>query len=354
MTLNELPKLSKIEMENLFKQSKKRSKFFMFFTLLWAAFCIWQYFTTSNVSFKKSLFIFFCIALGLWFIIIVGQLIIQQLISVKLSEVKDASIGNFTIQEVQSLVDEVFKVSLTNEKPELYIMNIEAVNALAINIYLFNFIKPANAVYISKKSFNCMTKDELKAMILHEMGHFNKYMYDEMKILNIGIFLFFLMPFAFTVLIPGFWLKFVFVVIVFILEGKIWSKIRNAKDYDNHVLEYLSDLYAAEKTGFLTSINMLITVAKESIVSDEKEKNKILLKIVQPVKRYMVDWTTFDTFIVNGKIEMEEYGKLIETLEKTENPQLVNDSVVDHNSKSHPSLTNRVLFLHGNSESKNS
>jgi hypothetical protein len=46
--------------------------------------------------------------------------------------------------------------------------------------------------------------------------------------------------------------------------------------------------------------------------------------------------------------EMEEYDKLIETLQKTENPQLVDNSVVDHNSKSHPSLTNRLMFLHRN------
>ena len=82
--------------------------------------------------------------------------------------------------------------------------------------------------------------------------------------------------------------------------------------------------------------------------SEEKEKNEILKKILVPVKRFMVDWTAFDTHIVNGKIEMEEYPKLIETLEKFENPQLVNHSVVDHNSISHPSLTNRILFLNRN------
>ncbi len=51
-------------------------------------------------------------------------------------------------------------------------------------------------------------------------------------------------------------------------------------------------------------------------------------------------------------IETEEYDKLIETLQKAENPQLVNDSVVDHNSNSHPSLTNRLIFLHRNLKTK--
>jgi hypothetical protein len=66
----------------------------------------------------------------------------------------------------------------------------------------------------------------------------------------------------------------------------------------------------------------------------------------------MVDWSAFDTHIVNGKIEMEEYDKLIETLAKVENPQLVDNSVVDHNSRSHPSLTNRLMFLHRNLKNK--
>jgi Zn-dependent protease with chaperone function len=352
MTIHDLPKLSKNEMETLFKQSKKRSRNFMLFTLLWAAFCIWQCLTTTNLVLKKYLFIFFCIALGLWFVIIVGQLLILKFISFKLSESKESIIGKFTIEEIRLLVDEVFKVSLTNEKPGLYILNLEVVNASAINIYLLNFIKPANAVYITKKSFNCLTREEIKAMLLHEMGHFNKYMYDESKILNIGLYLFFIMPFAFTILISGFLLKVGFIIVAIVTIVLISEKVRNSKNYDKHVLEYLCDLYAAEKEGLLTTINMLITLAKENIVSEEKEKNKILKKIFLPVKRFMVDWSAFDTHIVNGKIEMEEYDKLIETLAKVENPQLVDNSVVDHNSRSHPSLTNRLIFLHRNLKTK--
>ena len=350
MTINELPKLSKNEMENLFKQSKRRSFVFMLFTLLWAAFCIWQYFTTSNLIFKKSLFAFFCIALGLWFIVIVGQLLLYKLVSTKLSKCNDALIGKFTIEEIRLLIDEVFKVSLINEKPELYIVDLDLVNAFVINIYLLNFISPANAVYITKKSFSCLTREEIKSMLFHEMGHFNKYMYDENKILNIGLYLFIVMPFAFTILIPGVLLKVGFVIIAIVAIGIIWVKIRSYKNYDKHVLEYLCDLYASEKEGLLTTINMLITLAKESVVSDEKDKNNITKKIAMPVKRFVVDWTVFDTHIVNGKIELEEFPKMIETLEKFENPQLVNHSAIDHNSNSHPSLTNRILFLTRNSK----
>jgi len=61
-----------------------------------------------------------------------------------------------------------------------------------------------------------------------------------------------------------------------------------------------------------------------------------------------VDWTHFDNHIVNGKIEQEEYDQLILTLKKTQNPMLIADSEIDEDGSSHPSLTNRVLFLHRN------
>jgi hypothetical protein len=51
--------------------------------------------------------------------------IIYRIISVKLSEVKQSLIGKFTIEEIRLLVNEVFKVALTNEKPKLYIMDIK-------------------------------------------------------------------------------------------------------------------------------------------------------------------------------------------------------------------------------------
>ena len=185
-------------------------------------------------------------------------------------------------------------------------------------------------------------------MLLHEMGHFNKYLYDENKTLNIGLYLFLIMPFAYSILIPGVLLKIGFVIFAIITIAKFFIKIRNEKDYDKHTLEYLSDFYAAEKVGHLNTINMLITISKENAVTKEDDKAKILKKIFLPVKRFMVDWSTFDTHIVNGKIELEEYDSLIEALEKVENPQLVENSLADHNSRSHPSLTNRVLFLHRN------
>jgi Zn-dependent protease with chaperone function len=348
MTIHDLAKLSKNEMEALFKKSLGRSRVFTLFTILWAAFCIWLYFTTTNDTLKNSIFIFFCIALGLWFVIILGQTLLFRFISVKLSRVKETQIGKYSTEEIRQLIEKAISKSLAKEKPEVYILGLNYVNAFAINISLFNFIKFLNAVYISKKCFSSLTKDEIEALVLHEMGHFNKYQYSEMKLLNLGLYLYLIMPFAFTVLFQGILLKIGFVFICFLIILIFLSTIRRMKDYDMHVLEYLSDLFAAERTSNLAVINMIITVGRESVEVKELNKKKILKRIFLPVKRTIIDWSAFDNHMINGKIEAEEYQKLINTLNSIENPQMISDSIVDHNSRTHPSLTNRVLFINKN------
>lgn len=48
-----------------------------------------------------------------------------------------------------------------------------------------------------------------------------------------------------------------------------------------------------------------------------------------------------------GNFEVSEIRQVVENLLKNQNPQLVEHTLVDHNSRS---LTNRVLFLHRNAE----
>jgi len=96
---------------------------------------------------------------------------------------------------------------------------------------------------------------------------------------------------------------------------------------------------------------MLIEVARQNVVEEEEKRKEILKNLLVPVNRTLVDCSLFDTHLVNGKIEKEEYDLLIENLLKNEYPQLLEHTPVDHNSQSHPSLTNRVLFLHRNATS---
>jgi len=348
MTIHDLPKLSKNEMEALFQQSKRRSLYFLIFSFSFIIFCIWQYFTTTNKTLQTYLFVFFCIAFCIWFFISAGNIFVLRFMSVPLEKVKEEKLGDYTLMEVKKLIDQVFAKSLINEKPQLYIVNMDNAFAAAADIYLLNFIKPFNAIYISKGCFRSLTLDEIEAVILHEMAHFNKYMYHEAKTFAIGVNMFLFLPFAFTVIIPGTFLKIVFVVGVIICSSKIFSVIRRTKEYESHVNEYLCDFYAAEKTSLLVTINMLIAMAKDNIETEEENKKKILEKILKPVNRTLVDWKKFDTLNVNGRIESEEYDGFIHTLVSSENPQLIKDTLVDHNSNSHPSLTNRILFLNNN------
>lgn len=181
MTIHDLPKLSKDKMETLFQRSKRRSFYFLIFSFSFIAFCAWQYFTTSNSSFRLSLLIFFSIAMGIWLFITAGQILLTRLISVPLSKVKEKKLGKYSGEDVQMLLEKVFSKSLINEKPQVYIANIDIAFAMAADIYLFNFIKPFNAIYISKGSFCNLSLDEIEALILHEMAHFNHYMYHEAK-----------------------------------------------------------------------------------------------------------------------------------------------------------------------------
>ena len=350
MTLHELPKLKKPEMERLFRKSKRRSQVFFAFTVLLTAFCLWLYLFSGNEVLSKALFICFCIALGFWALVAIGLILLFRLLSTPLVQYKESQLGNYTVSEVRAILNGCIQEHKSHEQPELYIISMGAVNAFAVNIYLLNFLKPFNAIYISEKCFQNLLKEEIEALLLHELGHFNQYIYDETKFMNIGNVLFMVMPFAFMVLAPGILLKVVFVVVALLCILGFYLLIRRRQMYDTHVLEYLSDLYAAERVGSLATINMLLTLAKQNVTTEEKSKNEILKKILLPVKRTMVDWSMFDTHIVNGKIEAQEYDGMVQVLQGTEHPQLIKDTLIDHNTKSHPSLTNRILFLHRNAE----
>jgi Zn-dependent protease with chaperone function len=344
--------LSAVAMEKLFEKSIQDSRKFLAFSLLWIAAFIALYFITANDQFKQAVVRAFLYATGFWFLMnFLKQLVVYRLMSVRLSDVKDARLGNFDVSEVREMVNEVLHSTATHERPEVYIMKIDAVNAMAVNVYLFNFIRMANALYVGDKSFSCLSKGELKAMLHHEMAHFNKYMYTESNMLGLNLFYFLVLPFSFIIFFHGFWIKAIFVVGLVVALLYIFMKVRKAQNYDNHILEYLCDLTAAKHTGNLTTINMLIEVARQNVVEEEEKRKEILKRILVPVNRTLVDWSLFDTHLVNGKIEKEEYDLLIENLLNNQHPQLFEHTAVDHNSRSHPSLTNRVLFLHRNAQS---
>ncbi|NDB34271.1 MAG: hypothetical protein EB023_02770 [Flavobacteriia bacterium] len=335
------------EMETLFNNANRRSTLFCVLTILLAGICGYIYFTLSPSSLKTSMLVIFWIIIGLWLGLSALIIAIYPLTSKKLSLLPDEQIGNFSKAEVLEIVNEMWQNSGKKELPTIYISELSMVNAFAINT-LLNFYNPVNAIYITRMTFSCLTRQELIGILYHEMAHFNKYIYFETRTMNITIYFFMLFPLSLTVLVPTLVLKGLFVIGMLSFMGYLWNKVRAVHDLEGHALEYLCDLEASKQVGRLAMINALIVICRENIPKEEEARKKIQKKLISKKPLIPVDWTAFDTHMVNGKIEPEEYDKLIHTLVTAETPQLLEGSENDGDSMSHPSLTNRVLFLHRN------
>lgn len=339
---------TKEAMEALFIKSNRRSILFFVVCALWFGFCGYMYFTTTNGAFKTTLTVFFWISIGVWLLINFMQFLVIFLTSSELSTLPDEPIGAFTKADLTDMFDELLRNAPGSEKPAFYISSLSMLNAFAMNT-LWNNTRSTNGIYITRKCLEHLSREEVMGILYHEMAHFNKYMYMESRTLSIGMMFFMFLPFGFTALIPGILLKIIFVFVTIFLVLYAFNKIRATHDFESHALEYLCDTKAAEIVGKLTMINALIVLCRENVNLDkDSKKEKIKRTIVDKNPKILVNWAHFDVHIVNGKIEPEEYDRLIQTLEGTENPKLIQDSELDEDSSSHPSLTNRVLFLHRN------
>jgi Zn-dependent protease with chaperone function len=346
MQINELD--TRESLDRFFQKSLTRSRVFFIVSMLWFICCAYLYVTTDVEGFKSLLKVFFGIAIGLWLLVAMFQLYVIENTSIELSKVSDSQVGNFSITEIRAMFQEVMDNSVIRENPTVYLSSLDMCNAFAINT-LFYFYKPTNAIYMTRKCFEVLTREEILAILYHEMAHFNRYMYMEGRTMNVGMYFFMLLPFSFTALIPGVFFKIIFVVVLFFFVSYLWNKIRNVHEFESHALEYLCDSMAAERVGKLAMINALITICRVNASIDTKStKEKLKVKAVKKKPKVIVDWGHFDTHIVNGKIEAAEYHAFIQTLENLENPQLIENSEQDEDASSHPSLTKRVLFLHRN------
>ena len=104
---------------------------------------------------------------------------------------------NYSKQEIINLIRPILQEYKNKEIPAIYILKLKILNAITIDTYLVNFFKPFNAVYITESMFAYLTKDEIRAILYHELGHFYRYIYADMRF-KITTFLCMLMPFAFT------------------------------------------------------------------------------------------------------------------------------------------------------------
>ena len=344
-----LYEFSRTEMHALFTKASRFSAFLTVLGFAWLLFCIYTYYATASASLQKWLGIFFVISLIAWFVFTLGQIFLLRILSTPLHSLREEKIGMYTRNELDTLVNEVFEHALENEKPSIYLLNLDAANALAVNIYLLNFIKPLNALYITRKCLECLERQELKAILYHEMGHFNGFMYAGSRTVKFSLFFVLFMPFAFTVAFNG-GVGFSYVIGLLVFLFLLAKIVLGSAEKRNHAIEHLSDLYAADKVGALSTINALIALGRANEpTSDKKKKDSLKEKLVLPARK-LIQWANFDTDVVNGKIEPSEYVHFINTVEATTNPRILGKAPIDEESNSHPSLTKRVLFIHRNSK----
>jgi Zn-dependent protease with chaperone function len=343
-----LHELSRDDMNKLFHSSKRKSTLHTIIAFCWLFFCLYMYLTTPMEKLQDSLLTFFIISVSVWVILSLSQIILLRLVSVPIDALKDEKIGNYSRDEIIAIANDVLNQSVKDEKPTVYVSNLDNANALVVNIYLLNFIKPANALYITRKCFEYLSKDEIKAILLHEMGHFNSFIYSGGRTMKFDMFFVIFMPFAFATLFDG-WAWFLYILTVLATLRLLYKYIYGSISIRKHAIEYLSDLYASDKIGHLTTINALIAIGRvnEEKSTSKKKAEKLKEKIALP-KRKLIKWASFDTEVVNGKIEPEEYFNFINLLESTKNPQVLKNAAIDKISTSHPSLTSRILFIHRN------
>jgi len=189
-------------------------------------------------------------------------------------------VGAYTAADIQRMVAELLAPHQRRrrELPAIYITESADGNAFVVNSLLFNFIKPLNAIYISRRLFTILRPAEIKAILAHELGHF----YGHMRPLNRNrsalMLLNALLPLqlgatvstlSFGVLVAS-WYATSFVLSVPL--GRWLGR-------HSRTFEFLSDLHAARRYGILPLVNGLLGIIKTAEL--EYLLHKRLLQILR-------------------------------------------------------------------------
>ncbi len=178
-----------------------------------------------------------------------------------LKVVRTKKIGVYTKEKIIRLCDETIKENFNphEEIPSVYIVRNIGNNAFAINSLLLNCIKTLNSITISRALFQYLNVHELKAVIAHEIGHFKRYIPIYKRITFIPFFFIVLITYLTTaVLLPVLGIPaFTLYLISFYLIHRVMTLPFKLFKKD---VEFLSDLYAANKYGKLYMVNALIKI----------------------------------------------------------------------------------------------
>ncbi len=178
-----------------------------------------------------------------------------------LKGVRTKKIGVYQKKNIIRLCDEIIKDNFNphEEIPSVYIVRNIGNNAFAINSLLLNCIKTLNSITLSRELFQYLNVHELKAVIAHEIGHFKRYIPIYKRITFIPFVFIVLIAYqTTTVLLPALGVPaFLLYLVSFYLIHRVMTLPFKLFKQD---VEFLSDLYAANKYGKLNMVNALIKI----------------------------------------------------------------------------------------------
>ncbi len=315
----------------------------------------------------------------------------------------------FSPAEIRSLIEEAAMELGGVETPNIYISVDKTANASAINSMFANCFGRLNAIYLNTYILKALKKEELKAVLVHELAHFHRYIsplnrneWVATLISTASIFLLFtLIPqLLFLTLIT-------FAVYYWAAVPFLWLFHAFAYSTDRD-LEYASDTIAAEIIGVLPMVNALLKLGDRAEIFEimeeqlrrclsanpkidpsevlekltarlpdrkislktarallrqpvrihnqecEENNNKKLIKTLLEKRRLrkalkVVRWNDFDTIQRDNTLDEKEFDNYVQKLLSIQHSATHSIST-DHAHKemlqNHPSIKKRIIYLY--------
>lgn len=169
--------------------------------------------------------------------------------------------GKFTGLEIQEIVAECFaQAGISPQKARAYLSPDRTANAKAIRLGLGRYLPALDAVYINRSLLNYLTRNELEAVIGHELGHITTYhngwmayhLLHAATVAGLSLLLY-------QILGGGLDLELMAVVV---LAGLLHGAVGWARGRGSHDLEFLCDLEGARIAGRHAALSELVKTAR--------------------------------------------------------------------------------------------
>ncbi len=311
----------------------------------------------------------------------------------------DKKFGKYTAGEILDIVDEQCKKQKVKSVKRVYIMTSSSSNAMTMDVILFEPIR-YSVIILFSNMMEIMNKDELSAVIGHEVAHVSNYdsWYLTLVANPAAVMIFALLiwfeSIPFGVRVPQYIIGALLVVFIFYIV------IRPVINRANRYFEYFADFSSAKVNGLIPMVNALIKLGQrhDTLIAfqhefqrrfrvDEIKKdrtkfyqklNEELKGIIDPdravemarklVKEYggsekelkkefgdfeffkpkIIDWREYDTHIRDYSLDFIELNQLISDLKESPQARLFKYASTNRFValfQTHPRFRERILFL---------